>query len=57
MSWLGRFTLMRRVVWAVIGTVALLVGLQTALAFSVMHVQEDGLTDDLLRREVYISSS
>jgi signal transduction histidine kinase len=51
-GWLGRFSLMRRVVWAVLGTVALLVGLQTGLAFSVMHVQEDELTDELLRREV-----
>ncbi len=51
-GWLGHFTLMRRVVWAVTGTVALLVGLQTGLAFSVMHIQEDELTDDLLRREV-----
>ncbi len=48
----GRLTLMRRVVWAVTGTVALLVGLQTALAFVAMNVQEDELTNDLLRREV-----
>jgi signal transduction histidine kinase len=55
MKWsrvLGRFTLMRRVVWAVTGTVALLVGLQTGLAFFAMHRQEDELTDDLLLREV-----
>jgi signal transduction histidine kinase len=47
-----RFTLTRRVVWAVTMTVALLVGLQTVLAYFAMHVQEDDLTDEMLRREV-----
>jgi signal transduction histidine kinase len=48
-----RATLTRRVVWAVTGTVALLVGLQTVLAYVAMHVQEDDLTDEMLRREVH----
>ena len=46
------FTITQRVVWAVTGTVALLVGLQTVLAYFAMHVQEDELTDDMLHREV-----
>ena len=46
------FTITQRVVWAVTGTVALLVGLQTVLACFAMHVQEDELTDDMLHREV-----
>ena len=41
-----------RVVWAVTLTVALLVGLQAALAYLAMHAQEDDLTDTMLRREV-----
>jgi len=41
-----------RVVWAVTLTVALLVGLQAALAYVALHAQEDALTDDLLQREV-----
>ena len=46
------FTITQRVVWAVTGTVALLVGLQTVLACFAMHVQEDELTDVMLHREV-----
>lgn len=46
------FTITQRVIWAVTGTVALLVGLQTVLAYFTMHVQEDELTDDMLHREV-----
>ncbi len=46
------FTITQRVIWAVTGTVALLVGLQTMLAYFTMHVQEDELTDDMLHREV-----
>ncbi len=55
MKWprpLRRFTLTRRVVWAVTGMVALFVGLQSMLAFVAMHIEEDRLTDELLRREV-----
>lgn len=47
-----RFTLTQRVVLAVTTTVALFVGLQSLLAYFAMHVQEDELTDDMLRREV-----
>jgi signal transduction histidine kinase len=47
-----RFTITQRVIWAVTGTVALLVGLQTVLAYFTMHAQEDELTDDMLHREV-----
>ena len=46
------FTITQRVIWAVTGTVALLVGLQTVLAYFTMHVQEDELSDDMLHREV-----
>jgi signal transduction histidine kinase len=46
------FTITQRVIWAVTGTVALLMGLQTLLAYFAMHVQEDELTDDMLHREV-----
>ena len=45
-------TLTDRVVWAVTTTVALLVGLQSVLAFVAMHVQEDQLSETMLRREV-----
>jgi signal transduction histidine kinase len=45
-------TLTERVVWAVTTTVALLVGLQSMLAFIALHVQEDELTDGMLRHEV-----
>ena len=47
-----RFSLTERVVWAVTATVALLVGMQSVLAFVAMHVQEDELTDTMLQREV-----
>ncbi len=47
-----RFSLTERVVWAVTATVALLVGLQSVLAFVALHVQEDELTDTMLQREV-----
>ena len=47
-----RMVRMPSVIWAVTGTVALLVGLQTVLAYFTMHVQEDELTDDMLHREV-----
>jgi len=47
-----RFSLTERVVWAVTATVALLVGMQSVLAFIAMHVQEDEMTDTMLRREV-----
>ncbi|MEO7057465.1 MAG: HAMP domain-containing sensor histidine kinase [Caldimonas sp.] len=47
-----RFSLTERVVWAVTATVALLVGLQSVLAFVAMHVQEDEMTDTMLQREV-----
>ncbi|MEP6739727.1 MAG: HAMP domain-containing sensor histidine kinase [Caldimonas sp.] len=47
-----RPTLTERVVLAVTATVALLVGLQSVLAYVAMHVQEDELTDTMLRREV-----
>lgn len=47
-----RFTLTERVVWAVTATVALLVGLQSLLAYVAMHVQEDELSDTMLQREV-----
>ncbi len=46
------FTLTQRVVWAVTATVALLLGLQTLLAYFAMHAQEDDLADDMLRHEV-----
>ena len=46
------FTITQRVIWAVTGTVAVLVGLQTLLAYFAMHEQEDELTDDMLHREV-----
>ncbi|MGZ5891490.1 MAG: sensor histidine kinase [Caldimonas sp.] len=46
------FTITQRVIWAVTATVALLVGLQTVLAYVSMHAQEDELTDDLLHHEV-----
>ncbi len=45
-------TITQRVIWAVTGTVSLLVGLQTVLAYFTMHVQEDELTDDMLHSEV-----
>jgi signal transduction histidine kinase len=48
-----RWTLTRRVVWAVTGTVALLMGLQTLLAYFAMHAQEDELADEMLRREAH----
>ncbi|HZV93143.1 MAG TPA: hypothetical protein VFF72_07995, partial [Caldimonas sp.] len=47
-----RFTLTQRVVWAVTATAALLLGLQSVLAYFAMHAQEDELSDDMLRREV-----
>ena len=47
-----RFTLTERVVWAVTATVALLVGLQSLLAFVALHTQEDELIDTMLQREV-----
>lgn len=47
-----RRSLAERVVWAVTGTVALLVGLQSVLAYVTMHDQEDDLTDTMLQREV-----
>ncbi|MEO6364255.1 MAG: HAMP domain-containing sensor histidine kinase [Caldimonas sp.] len=47
-----RFTLTERVVWAVTATVALLVGLQSLLAYAALHVQEDELSDTMLQREV-----
>ena len=45
-------TLTERVIWAVTATVALLVGTQSLLAFMAMHVQEDEMSDAMLRREV-----
>ena len=47
-----RRSLAERVVWAVTGTVALLVGLQSLLAYVAMHDQEDDLSDTMLQREV-----
>ena len=47
-----QFTITQRVIWAVTGTVALFVGMQTLLAYFAMHEQEDELTDDMLHREV-----
>src|SRR6185369_1945333 len=47
-----RRSLAERVVWAVTATVALLVGLQSVLAYLAMHTQEDDLSDTMLQREV-----
>jgi signal transduction histidine kinase len=47
-----RRSLAERVVWAVTATVALLVGLQSVLAFAAMHAQEDELSETMLQREV-----
>ncbi len=47
-----RRSLAERVVWAVTGTVALLVGLQSVLAYVTMHDQEDDLSESMLQREV-----
>ena len=47
-----RRSLSERVVWAVTATVALLVGLQSVLAYLAMHTQEDDLSDTMLQREV-----
>ena len=47
-----RRSLAERVVWAVTATVALLVGLQSVLAYVTMHEQEDDLSDTMLTREV-----
>jgi len=47
-----RRSLSERVVWAVTATVALLVGLQSVLAYLAMHTQEDELSDTMLQREV-----
>ena len=47
-----RRSLSERVVWAVTATVALLVGLQSVLAYLAMHTQEDDLSDSMLQREV-----
>lgn len=47
-----RPTLTERVVLAVTATVALLVGLQSLLAYVAMHAQEDDLSDTMLQREV-----
>jgi len=49
-----KLALTDRVVWAVTATVALLVGLQSVLALVALHVQEDELTDTMLRREVQL---
>ena len=47
-----RRSLAERVVWAVTATVALLVGLQSVLAYFAMHAQEDELSESMLQREV-----
>jgi len=47
-----RRSLTERVVWAVTATVALLVGLQSVLAYVAMHAQEDDLSESMLQREV-----
>ena len=47
-----RRSLGERVVWAVTATVALLVGLQSVLAYIAMHAQEDELSESMLQREV-----
>jgi len=47
-----RRSLAERVVFAVTATVAVLVGLQSLLAYVAMHTQEDDLSDTMLRREV-----
>jgi len=47
-----RRSLAERVVCAVTATVALLVGLQSILAYLAMHAQEDELADTMLQREV-----
>ena len=47
-----RRSLTERVVVAVTATVALLVGLQSVLAYLAMHAQEDELSDTMLQREV-----
>jgi len=47
-----RRSLTERVVWAVTATVALLVGLQSVLAYVAMHAQEDELSESMLQREV-----
>ena len=49
-----RRSLAERVVWAVTATVALLVGLQSVLAFVAMHAQEDELSETMLQREVQL---
>ena len=49
-----RRSLAERVVWAVTATVALLVGLQSVLAYVAMHAQEDELSETMLRREVQL---
>ena len=43
-----RRSLVERVVWAVTGTVAILVGVQSLLAYVTMHDQEDELSDTML---------
>lgn len=47
-----RRSIAERVVWAVTATVALLVGLQSVLAYLAMHAQEDDLSETMLQREV-----
>jgi signal transduction histidine kinase len=47
-----RRSITERVVWAVTATVALLVGLQSVLAYVAMHAQEDELSESMLQREV-----
>jgi len=47
-----RRSLAERVVFAVTATVAVLVGLQSLLAYLAMHAQEDDMSDTMLRREV-----
>jgi signal transduction histidine kinase len=49
-----RRSLAERVVWAVTATVALLVGLQSVLAYVAMHAQEDELSETMLQREVHL---
>jgi signal transduction histidine kinase len=47
-----RRSLAERVVWAVTATVAVLLGLQSVLAYVAMHAQEDDLANSMLQREV-----
>jgi signal transduction histidine kinase len=47
-----RRSLAERVVWAVTATVAVLLGLQSVLAYLAMHAQEDELANSMLQREV-----